>query len=156
MSLPDRPPAGVPPVNPILALSTAWCSARHTDGYAMLQEMADLGFKHVELSHGIRITLVPGILKALQEGVIKVSSLHNFCPLPAGMMHAAPNLFEPSAPANHGHEHEQCPRCAACGCRWKFWVFSETLSSRIRRSDSSNRNRFLRCSHLFHNLWRLG
>ena len=94
-------------MNPILALSTAWSSARHVDGYAMLQEMARLGFEHVELSHGIRITLVPGILKALNEGFIKVSSTHNFCPLPAGMMHAAPNLFEPSVPDDHGHEHEQ-------------------------------------------------
>ena len=66
-----------------------------------------MGFEHVELSHGIRITLVPGILKALNEGFIKVSSTHNFCPLPAGMMHAAPNLFEPSVPDDHGHEHEQ-------------------------------------------------
>jgi sugar phosphate isomerase/epimerase len=73
----------------------------------MLREAADLGFGHVELSHGVRITLVPGILKAVQEGFIKVSSLHNFCPLPTGMMHAAPNLFEPSAAAGRGHEHEQ-------------------------------------------------
>ena len=29
----------------------------------MLQEMAGLGFGHVELSHGIRISLVPGILQ---------------------------------------------------------------------------------------------
>ena len=94
-------------MNPILALSTAWCSARHTDGYAMLREVADLGFGYVELSHGIRIALVPGLLRALQEGFIKASSLHNFCPLPTGMLHAAPNLFEPSAPAGHGYEHEQ-------------------------------------------------
>ncbi len=36
----------------------------------MLTEMAELGFRHVELSHGIRITLVPGIMKAVEEGVI--------------------------------------------------------------------------------------
>jgi sugar phosphate isomerase/epimerase len=59
----------------------------------MLREMADLGFEYVELSHGIRITLVPGILKAVEEGVIKVASCHNFCPLPTGVMHAAPNLY---------------------------------------------------------------
>ena len=63
----------------------------------MLREMADLGFTRVELSHGIRILLVPGILKALGEGVIGVSSVHNFCPLPAGVIQAAPNLFEPSS-----------------------------------------------------------
>ena len=63
----------------------------------MLQEIAGLGFEWVELSHGIRITLVPGILKALEEGVVKVSSCHNFCPLPTGVVHAAPNLYMPSS-----------------------------------------------------------
>ncbi len=73
----------------------------------MLHEMAELGFAQVELSHGIRIVLVPGILQALDEGVVQVSSTHNFCPLPPGMAHPAPNLFEPSAPAGRGHEHGQ-------------------------------------------------
>ncbi len=59
----------------------------------MLKEMAALGFAYVELSHGIRITLVPGILKAVEEGVVKVASCHNFCPLPTGVTHAAPNLY---------------------------------------------------------------
>ncbi|HET7534985.1 MAG TPA: TIM barrel protein [Candidatus Didemnitutus sp.] len=63
----------------------------------MLHEIAGLGFEWVELSHGIRITLVPGVLKAIEEGVIKVSSCHNFCPLPTGVQHAAPNLYMPTA-----------------------------------------------------------
>jgi sugar phosphate isomerase/epimerase len=63
----------------------------------MLREMADLGFNQVELSHGIRITLVPGILKAVEEGVVKVGSTHNFCPLPMGAFQAAPNFFQPSS-----------------------------------------------------------
>lgn len=63
----------------------------------MLCELAELGFKYAELSHGIRLTLVPGILKAVEEGVIQISSVHNFCPLPVGVMGAAPNLYEPSA-----------------------------------------------------------
>jgi sugar phosphate isomerase/epimerase len=70
----------------------------------MLQEMAGLGFTHVELSHGIRIVLVPGILKAVEEGVVKVSSTHNFCPLPTGISQAAPNLFEPSAREHREHD----------------------------------------------------
>ncbi len=82
------------------ALSTCWNSHRHDDGYAMLAEVADLGYEYVELSHGIRISLVPGIIKAVEEGMIKVSSLHNFCPLPVGVMGAAPNLYEPTA-AHH-------------------------------------------------------
>ena len=95
-------------MNPTLALSTAWCSQRHGDGFAMLREMADLGFTHAELSHGIRITLVDGILRAVEQGVIQVGSVHNFCPLPAGVTQAAPNLYEPSA--IDGTEREQWVR----------------------------------------------
>ena len=74
------------------------------DGYAMLREIADLGFEYAELSHGIRIVLVPGILRAVQEGVIKISSTHNFCPLPTGVVQPMPNLFEPSAPEHKEHD----------------------------------------------------
>jgi sugar phosphate isomerase/epimerase len=84
-------------MKPIVALSTCWCSPRHQDGYAMLREIADLGFEWVELSHGIRIPLVPGVLRAVEEGMIQVASCHNFCPLPTGISSAAPNLYLPSA-----------------------------------------------------------
>lgn len=74
----------------------------------MVKEMVDLGFSHIELSHGVRITLVPGILRALEEGIVKISSTHNFCPLPTGVTQAAPNLFEPSA--SDPREHDQWVR----------------------------------------------
>ena len=70
----------------------------------MLSEMAGLGFDHAELSHGIRITLVPGILKAVEDRVIRIGSVHNFCPLPTGISHAAPNLFEPSSLESREHD----------------------------------------------------
>jgi sugar phosphate isomerase/epimerase len=70
----------------------------------MMREIADLGFTHAELSHGIRIVLVPGILRAVDEGFIKISSVHNFCPLPAGVHQPAPNLFQPSVSDRSGHE----------------------------------------------------
>jgi sugar phosphate isomerase/epimerase len=76
------------------SLSTCWNSHRHTDGRAMLREIRDLGFDHAELSHGIRVSLMPGILEAVAAGEIKISSLHNFCPLPLGVSHAAPNLYQ--------------------------------------------------------------
>jgi sugar phosphate isomerase/epimerase len=81
-----------------LALSTCWNSHRHTDGYAMLKEIHDLGFSAVELSHGIRIGLIPGILKAVSEKWIRVTSLHNFCPLPPMVNFAAPNYYMPTSP----------------------------------------------------------
>ena len=59
----------------------------------MLREIRALGFAWAELSHGIRISLLPGIIEAVEAGEMKISSLHNFCPLPLGVNHAAPNLF---------------------------------------------------------------
>jgi len=80
-----------------ISLSTCCCSSRFKDGGDMLRWMRDQGFGYVELSHGVRITLVPGIMDAVQAGVVQVSSVHNFCPLPHGSMHANPNMYEPSS-----------------------------------------------------------
>jgi len=63
----------------------------------MLREVRDLGFEYAELSHGTRISLLPGIIEAVEAGEIKISSLHNFCPLPMGVNHSAPNLYKLSA-----------------------------------------------------------
>ena len=60
----------------------------------MLHEIRDLGFEYAELSHGIRISLVPGILEVVDAGELKISTVHNFCPLPIGVNHAAPNIFK--------------------------------------------------------------
>jgi len=60
----------------------------------MIREIRDLGFEYAELSHGIRISLVPGILEAVDAGEIKISTVHNFCPLPIGVNHANPNIFK--------------------------------------------------------------
>ncbi len=63
----------------------------------MLEEIRELGFFRAELSHGVPASLVPGILKAVGEKMIAISSVHNFCPLPSMVRGAAPNLFQPSA-----------------------------------------------------------
>ncbi len=60
----------------------------------MLEEIRGLGFEFAELSHGIRISLLPGIIDAVDAGVIKISTLHNFCPLPMGIDRPAPNVFQ--------------------------------------------------------------
>jgi sugar phosphate isomerase/epimerase len=79
------------------SLSSCWNSHRHSDGRAMLREIRDLGFEYAELSHGTRISLLPGILEAVDAGEIKISSVHNFCPLPMGVNNSAPNLYQFSA-----------------------------------------------------------
>ena len=63
----------------------------------MLCEIRELGFEYAELSHGTRISLMPGILEAVDAGEIKISTLHNFCPLPMGVNYSAPNLYQFSA-----------------------------------------------------------
>jgi sugar phosphate isomerase/epimerase len=60
----------------------------------MLREIREIGFEYAELSHGIRISLLPGVFEAVEAGEIKISTLHNFCPLPMGVNHAAPNIFK--------------------------------------------------------------
>jgi len=68
------------------------------------REIRDLGFAYAELSHGTRLGLVPGILEAVDAGEIKISSLHNFCPLPMGVTRASPNLYQFSAESPREHE----------------------------------------------------
>jgi sugar phosphate isomerase/epimerase len=75
------------------SFSSCWNSNRHTDGREMLREIRSLGFEYAELSHGIRLSLLPGILQAVDAGEIKISTLHNFCPLPMGVERANPNIY---------------------------------------------------------------
>src|SRR3954447_252083 len=86
------------------SFSTCWNSHRHTDGRAMLREIRELGFEYAELSHGIRVSLLPGVLDSVEAGEIKISSLHNFCPLPMGVNHASPNLYQFSAERDRERE----------------------------------------------------
>ncbi len=81
----------------MLSFSTCWNSHRHTNGRAMLEEIADMGFERVELGHGIRLSLVEGIEKFLETGRLRVSSVHNFCPLPVDVLQASPNCLELSS-----------------------------------------------------------
>src|SRR5437764_7042306 len=78
----------------VIAFSTCWNSGRHTSGEEMLREIQALGFNLIELGHGIRISLIPGIQKMLDAGEVRFSSLHNFCPLPVEVMSASPDCYE--------------------------------------------------------------
>ncbi len=80
----------------IISLSTSYLQSKYPDGYEMLCRAAELGFEYVELGHSTPLTSINGITKALNENIVKVSSLHNFCPLPNFAKGAAPNLFSPA------------------------------------------------------------
>ena len=64
----------------------------------MLKEIRQLGFPAVELGHAIRFSLWPGVLKAWEEDLIKIRSLHNFCPVPTSVFRPHPNCYEFSDP----------------------------------------------------------
>ncbi len=76
----------------MISFSTCWNSGRHKAGDDMLREIKDaIGFNHIELGHGIRISLMPGIQKMYEAGEVTFSSLHNFCPLPLEVTQASPD-----------------------------------------------------------------
>lgn len=82
----------------MLSLSTSWLSPRHREGRDMAAEARALGFEWIEVSHGTKISQLPGLLDAVKAGEIKVSSLHNFCPAPVEVMMDAPDAFEFTSP----------------------------------------------------------
>src|SRR3954465_13619263 len=82
----------------MISFSTCWNSGRHTAGDDMLREIkTELGFDSIELGHGTRLSLVPGIQKMFDSGQVRFSSLHNFCPLPVERALASPDCYQLSA-----------------------------------------------------------
>jgi sugar phosphate isomerase/epimerase len=78
----------------MISFSTCWNSSRHTAGDAMLREIKNkLGFDLIELGHGIRLSLMPGVQKMFESGAVRISSLHNFCPLPVEVPNASPDCY---------------------------------------------------------------
>ena len=78
----------------MLAFSSCWNNSRHTDGETMIEEIVDLGFSHIELSHGMTIAKLPGIQKAFARGIFTCSGVHNYFPSPVEVMIDAPDAYE--------------------------------------------------------------
>lgn len=78
----------------MLAFSTCWNNSRHIDGESMIDEIIDLGFSNIELSHGMTITKLPGIQKAYRAGKFTCSGVHNFFPSPVEVVIDAPDAYE--------------------------------------------------------------
>jgi sugar phosphate isomerase/epimerase len=73
----------------MLAFSTCWNNARHTDG-----EILDLGFSTLELSHGMTVTKLPGIQRAFDAGKFQCVGVHNYFPSPTEVMIDAPDAYQ--------------------------------------------------------------
>lgn len=59
----------------------------------MCDEIRELGFEYIEASHGLSLTLLPGLMKAVDEGRIRVAGVHNFCPAPIDIAGDAPDAY---------------------------------------------------------------
>jgi len=59
-----------------------------------VREILDLGFDAIELGHGLKAPIVQEILEARKKLRFRVSSLHNFCPLPPEVMVDQPDCYE--------------------------------------------------------------
>jgi sugar phosphate isomerase/epimerase len=60
----------------------------------MLAEIWELGFRQVELGHGVRLSLIQGIAEFVRDHDLAITSLHNFCPLPLEIFHASPDCLQ--------------------------------------------------------------
>lgn len=78
----------------MLSFSTCWNNSRHTDGEAMIQEILEMGFSNIELSHGMTIAKLPGIKKAYEAGIFTCAGVHNYFPSPVEVMIDAPDAYE--------------------------------------------------------------
>ncbi|MDG1358716.1 MAG: sugar phosphate isomerase/epimerase [Akkermansiaceae bacterium] len=85
----------------MLSFSSCWNNSRHSEGDEMIDEIVELGFNTIELSHGMTISKLPGIQKAYQEGKFRCSGVHNYFPSPVEVMIDAPDAYEFSSHRPH-------------------------------------------------------
>ena len=72
-----------------------------------------LGFDLIELDHSVRMSLMPGIQKMFDTGEIRFSSLHNFCPSPAGSPMTSIDCSKFSAASAEERERAVTQACEA-------------------------------------------
>ena len=80
---------------PVYALSTAWNYKRFKDARDMAEEIRSLGFDSVELNFALTEAQVNDFIKLRDSGYLNITSAHNFCPLPFGVLpkNASPEYY---------------------------------------------------------------
>ncbi len=59
----------------------------------MCEEIRELGFADIELSHGLSLSMLPGVIQAVEGGRIRVAGVHNFCPAPIEVQGDVPDAY---------------------------------------------------------------
>ncbi len=78
----------------MLAFSTCWNNANHTDGEDLIDEILEMGFSNIELSHGMTVSKYPGIKRAFEQNKFNCCGVHNYFPAPLEVLIDAPDAFE--------------------------------------------------------------
>ncbi|MDD5432906.1 MAG: sugar phosphate isomerase/epimerase [Candidatus Omnitrophica bacterium] len=78
-----------------LSLSTSWNAFRYKNANKLLFEIKKLGFKEVELSFNLTASMVRQAKNEVDSNKIKISSIHNYCPIPKefSRLSALPDCF---------------------------------------------------------------
>lgn len=90
----------------MIAVSTAWKSANAESVDDILIPIRECGFEVIELEYRITAKMFRDMLPSLRRGQPKVSSVHNFFPLPEGLARdgASGDLFSLSSPDREERE----------------------------------------------------
>ena len=83
----------------MFALSTSWHALQHSRAKDIIKEIKGLGFGQVELNFNLTGAMVEEVVSLKERGLIKVVSVHNFCPIPQGISRkvALPDIFSLAA-----------------------------------------------------------
>lgn len=81
-------------------LSTSWNAGNHSRGRDILREIKRLGFADVELNFTLTSQIVEEFVQLKQKGEIRISSIHNYCPVPRGVSpsEASPDYYSLASP----------------------------------------------------------
>lgn len=85
----------------MLSFSTCWNNSRHAEGDEIIDEILELGFEDIELSHGMTISKLPGLQRAFEAKKFRCSGVHNYFPSPVEVMIDAPDAYEFSSHRAH-------------------------------------------------------
>lgn len=84
----------------MFSLSTSWNSFCHKSGNDLVEEIKAIGFDTIELNFALTESMAKDILGMSQRSEIKISSLHNICPLPPEIEQdeASPDYYSLATP----------------------------------------------------------
>jgi sugar phosphate isomerase/epimerase len=105
----------------MFSLSTSWNHTNHTTGKGIITEIRAAGFDTAELNFALTRPIVEEIIALKDAGIIRISSLHNMCPLPDEIApgKASPDYYSLAAltDAERGRAVAVAKETIACAAR---------------------------------------